>query len=64
MNLTYGNSPTDDPIELDGSQLSCGYGSGTIAFPSLWPLPHENLTASSHYLVWLSAGEVQVAQTG
>jgi len=64
INLTYGNAPSNDPIELGGYELSCSYGNGTVTFPSLWPLPTTNLTGSSHYLVWLSGGKVQVAQTG
>jgi hypothetical protein len=64
VNLTYGSASTNDPVELKGLKLSCAYGNGTITFPSRWPLPGANLSASAHYLLWLSGGQVQVARTG
>ena len=64
VNLTYGTAPTNDQIELRGLQLSCAYGNGTIVFPSRWPLTNANLTASAHYLIWLSDGQVEVGRTG
>jgi hypothetical protein len=64
VNLTYGGGSTSDLVELRGAWLSCSYGNGTLAFPSRWPLPNVTLTAGAMYLVRLSAGRVQVAQTG
>jgi hypothetical protein len=64
VNLTYGGGSTSDPIRLGGGLFSCSYGNGTLAFPSNWPLPNATLSSSDHYLVWLSAGSVEVAQTG
>ena len=64
INLSYGTNSSSDLIRLDGNQLSCSYGSGTLTLPSRWPLPDVNLTASSPYVVWLSAGQVQVAPSG
>ena len=64
INLTYGSMSTVDQVELRDVQFSCSYGNGTVTFPSRWPLPNVNLTASAHYLVWLSGGQVQVSRTG
>ena len=64
VNLTYGSLSTGDQIELRGLQFSCSYGNGTLSFSSRWPLPGVNLSASAHYLVWISGGQVEVKPSG
>lgn len=64
VGLSYGASSSGDPLHLEGHRISCAYGSGTISLPTRWALPNATLSPSVNYLVWLSGGEVQVAQVG
>jgi hypothetical protein len=62
--FTFGVSPSADPIRLNGHELNCSYGVGTIEMESGWPLQTLTIYPGLRYVATLSQGGVKVTQTG
>ena len=64
IELSYGTWSTSDHFQLDGKQISVGYGRGTIILPVKWGLPNVTLVPDVLYHAWLVGNEVEVAAVG
>ena len=60
--FSFGASKVSDPLRLQGDEISCADGNGSISMRVGWALPNYTLYPATGYLLSLAQGSLVVAQ--